>query len=411
MKTVWILNHYAQEPGGPGGTRHFSLARHLREHGWRAIVIASSVEHGTGRQRLAEGERFRLDTYDGVTFLWLRGNAYTGNGGDRIRNMLGYTLAALRVPAAVLPAPDIVVGSSVHPFAAWAGARLADRFGVPFAFEIRDLWPQTLIDMGRLKPYHPAALAFGWLEKFLCRKACRIVTLLPKADEYLRAIGVSPDRIVWVSNGVEIADETLPPPTAGERAFVLMYFGAHGGANGLENALIAMKRLQNEALSVRLRLIGDGPDKARLMQLAKEMALSNVSFEPPVRKSDIPSLASEADAFIFNLIDAPVFRYGISSNKLFDYMGAQRPIIFCCNSSNNPVMDAGAGLTVPPGQPEALAQAIRTLISKGSEERAAMGAAGRRHVQEHYSYSALAAKFAGILNECTSGASGGSKPT
>jgi len=400
MKTVWILNHYAQEPGGPGGTRHFSLARHLREHGWRAIIIASSVEHGTGRQRLADGERFRLDSYDGVTFLWLRGNSYTGNGGDRIRNMLGYTLAALRVPSAVLPAPDIVVGSSVHPFAAWAGARLASRFGVPFIFEIRDLWPQTLIDMGRLKSHHPMALALGRLEKSLCHKACRVVTLLPKADQYLQTIGVSPDRVVWVSNGVEITDRTLPAPLTGERAFVLMYFGAHGSANGLENALLAMERLQREALPVRLRLIGDGPAKSRLVQLARELALANVSFEPPVRKSDIPSLASEADAFIFNLIDAPVFKYGISSNKLFDYMGAQRPVIFCCNSSNNPVMDAGAGLTVPPEQPDALAEAIRALIVKDAEERAAMGLAGRRHVQAHYSYRMLADKFAGILNEC-----------
>lgn len=401
MKTVWILNHYAQEPGGPGGTRHFSLARHLREHGWRAIIIASSIEHGTGRQRLADGERFRLDSYDGVTFLWLRGNSYTGNGGDRIRNMLGYTLAALRVPAAVLPAPDIVVGSSVHPFAAWAGARLAGRFRVPFIFEIRDLWPQTLIDMGRLKSYHPMALALGRLEKSLCQKACRVVTLLPKADQYMRTIGVSPDRVVWVSNGVEITDGTLSAPLTGERAFVLMYFGAHGGANGLENALLAMERLQQEALPVHLRLIGDGPAKARLVQLAKELALTNVSFEPPVRKSDIPSLASEADAFIFNLIDAPVFKYGISSNKLFDYMGAQRPVIFCCNSSNNPIMEAGAGLTVPPEQPETLAEAIRALILKDAKERAEMGIAGRRHVQAHYSYRMLAGKFAGVLNECT----------
>jgi glycosyltransferase involved in cell wall biosynthesis len=300
----------------------------------------------------------------------------------------------------VLPAPDVVVGSSVHPFAAWAGARLANRFGASFIFEIRDLWPQTLIDMGRFKSYHPMALALGWLERFLCRKACRVVTLLPNADLYLRAIGVSSDRISWVPNGVDVTDEGPLPLSTNTGPFSLMYFGAHGSANGLENALRAMEILQNEMIPVHLRLIGDGPEKARLTQLAKEMALSNVSFEPPVRKSEIPSLASEADAFVFNLIDAPVFKYGISSNKLFDYMSAQRPVIFCCDSSNNPVMDAGAGVTVRPGQPEALAEAIRAMVRKTPEERAVMGLAGRRHVQAHYSYRKLAEKFSEILDAC-----------
>lgn len=405
MKTVWILNHYAQEPGGPGGTRHFSLARHLREHGWRAIIIASSVEHGTGRQRLADGERFRLDTYDGVTFLWLRGNSYTGNGGDRIRNMLGYTLAALRVPAAVLPAPDIVVGSSVHPFAAWAGARLAGRFRVPFIFEVRDLWPETLIAMGRISRRSLPAICMRILEQNLYSSASRIVTLLPKARDYIANLGISPEKICWIPNGVDpdMFSSTYAEDHTG-RPFIFMYFGGHGIANGLPSIIEAFSLLRKEEISspVCLRLVGEGPEKANLIELAVALRLNDcITFESAVPKSDIPVLAAQADAFVVNVMGLDLYKYGISLNKIFDYLAAGRPIVFAGNAANSPVADAGAGLCVPADSVTGIKEAMHKLLLMTPEERAAMGLAGRRHVQAHYSYRMLAGQFAGILNECT----------
>src|SRR5690349_20120491 len=103
MKTVWILNQYAQEPGGPGGTRHFDLARHLRAHGWRAILVAANVDYFSRRERTGSDKRWGLDIIDGVEFLWLPGRGYDGNGRDRVRGILQYTRAALRVPPSVLP--------------------------------------------------------------------------------------------------------------------------------------------------------------------------------------------------------------------------------------------------------------------------------------------------------------------
>jgi glycosyltransferase involved in cell wall biosynthesis len=108
-------------------------------------------------------------------------------------------------------------------------------------------------------------------------------------------------------------------------------------------------------------------------------------------------LAAQADAFVFNLIDAPVFRYGISSNKLFDFLAAGRPVLFCCASSNNPVAEAGAGATVPPENPQALSEAILNLASLPVAERAKMGAAGRQHLEENYDMKCLAARLASSL--------------
>src|SRR5690606_21810114 len=125
-------------------------------------------------------------------------------------NMLDYTRAALSAATLRgLERPDAVIGSSVHPLAAWAGRRLAQRFGVPFLFEVRDLWPQTLIDMGRLSPRHPAALALRRLERSLYRSAARIIVLPPAAHAYITPLGIPKERIVWIPNGVDL--EGFPP--------------------------------------------------------------------------------------------------------------------------------------------------------------------------------------------------------
>lgn len=393
MKNVWMLNHYAQEPGYGGGTRHFDLAKYLPEYGWSASIIAAGTELNTGRQRLASGETHRLETFDGIPFLWLSTPTYQGNGFGRLRNMLAYAARALGKSTNLLPRPDAVIGSSVHPFAAWAGLRLARRYKVPFLFEVRDLWPETLIDMGTLTRNHPVSVAMRKLEGHLYRNADKIISLLPHASNYICQFGVPENKIVWIPNGIDLSRSSKPAPLPENSPFTLMYFGAHGGANGLDNVIAAMRLLQNHP--VKLRLIGDGPAKPALVDLAS--GLSNVIFEQAVPKNAIPGLAEQADAFVFNLIDAPVFKYGISSNKLFDFMAAGRPILFACNASNNPVAEAGAGITVKPNDPEALKNAILQISAAPSFERAEMGERARQYVELNHDFRNLAGKLAAVL--------------
>ncbi|WP_299735214.1 glycosyltransferase family 4 protein [uncultured Endozoicomonas sp.] len=402
MKHVWILNHYAQEPSGAGGTRHFSLARHLMSYGWKASVVAASVELNTGRQRLLDGEQKRLEDCSGVRFCWIRTPQYKGNGIGRIINMLTFAFRSLLSKyTRELEKPDAIIGSSVHPFTAVAGAILSRRFKVPFVFEVRDLWPQTLVDLGRLSDKSIITRFLRLLEKWLYQRADRIIVLLPNAGDYITPFGITQDKIVWIPNGVELEGNPEPEKPVESALFTLMYFGAHGQANGLSNVLKAMAELQKKSYTkhIRLRLIGDGPIKPALLQQAKELGLNNVEFESPVPKKQIPALASEADAFVFNLIDTPVFKFGISSNKLFDYLAGARPIIFSCLSSNNPIEDAQAGITVPPDNPELLAEAIVTLAEMSSDDRATMGHAGRVYVEQHYSFDVLAARLAAMLDD------------
>lgn len=402
MKNVWILNHYAQEPGAAGGTRHYQLAKNLLAHGWEAFIIAASVEHQSGRQRLLASEAARLDQCGNVPFLWLKTSEYKGNGAARMRNMLEYTWQVIKPgKLSCLKKPDVIVGSSVHPFAAAAGAMLAWRHKVPFVFEVRDLWPETLIDMGRLERNSMVARSLRVLEKWLYKRAKRIVVLLPKAHEYIAPMGIDPKKIVWIPNGVDLQDFPSPGDRLEEDNFTLMYFGAHGPANGLDNVLRAQQLIEQrpDMSHIRLRIIGDGPCKADLITMSQSLGLKRVSFEAPVPKREIPTLAAQADAFVFNLINAPVFKYGISSNKLFDFMAGQRPVLFCCDAGNNPIKDSGAGYTVTPGDPRELADAIDRLSKLPSSERVAMGRAGRRYVEVEHGFDKLAGNLARCLDD------------
>lgn len=405
MKQVWILNHYAQEPSGAGGTRHFHLAAHLSACGWQGTVVAASTELTSGRQRLAKGESLRLEHFAGVPFLWVRTPEYQGNGGGRLLNMLAYTWQTLlKRTTRNLHRPDVVIGSSVHPFAAVAGVLLARRFKVPFVFEVRDLWPQTLVDMGRLREGAFLTWALRKLESWLYRRAARIVVLLPRAWEYIVPLGIPMERIVWIPNGVDLSLFPYSKPSARKPSepFTLMYFGAHGQANGLDNVLQAMKLVQarHGARRIELRMIGDGPLKPALMAQAQQLGLGNVSFEPPVPKSQIPALAAEADAFVITVLDLPkLYRYGISMNKLFDYLAAARPIIIGSDAANNPVADARAGLSVRAEKPNELAEAILQIAAMPLEERQRMGRAGREYVEQNHGFQQLAGRLAAVLNE------------
>ncbi|MFW7346634.1 MAG: glycosyltransferase family 4 protein [Pigmentiphaga sp.] len=416
MPKVWIINHYATDPSNSGGTRHFHFAQEFPRHGWQPIIIASSLSLHTGKQRLEDNQVSKEERIDNVHFLWIRTPTYRGNGLGRMFNMLTFSIRVL-MPAHTsgLEPPDLIIGSSVHPFAALAGYFLAKKHKVPFIFEVRDLWPQTLIDLGRLSPNSMTARIMRALESFLYRKSNRVITLLPKAADYIVRFGVPAEKIIWISNGADLQSFPVQPSPLAKletTPLTFMYFGAHGTANALECVIqafgIAKEKYGGEHL--RLRLIGDGPAKPSLKALALSLGLQDVvSFEDAVPKKQIPLLATKADVFIISVRNAPdLYRYGISMNKIFDYLASARPILIGVDAANNPVAEAQAGITVKPEDPAAFAHGIGLFLQMSTEERLEMGMRGRQHLEKKYSYEELAIKYCAILDSTLRGVSGNS---
>lgn len=402
MPEVWWVNHYAVTPDQPGGTRHYDLATELAQRGFRVKVFASDVNLSTRKHtRLQDSELYKIETLDNIDFVWVRSCEYEANDWRRAWNMLSFAGNLTRVAPRLArqSPPAVVIGSSPHPFAALAALYVARRVKARFALELRDLWPQALVDMGGISEAHPGVLAMRALERYLYRNAELFIILARGSRDYLRGRGIADDRILYIPNGVHLGhfqagqDRQNTRKRLGFERFTLVYTGAHGPANSLETILRAGQLLKDEP--VEFVLVGSGPAKEELVAQAAAEGVPNVRFLDPVPKAEIPSLLAAADAGVITLKNAKAFAYGISPNKLFDYMAAQLPVI--CSVPGEMaamVQEARAGLTTVPEDAESLAGAVRCLLSLPQCERDEFGHNGLAFLTRHYCREVLADRLA-----------------
>lgn len=399
---ILMVNHYALPPSQAGGTRHYSLAKGLIQLGHEVTIVASSFDHDSRTDRLAAGEAFRKETLDGVPFLWLKTPGYRRNGAGRLWNMLAFARALHRHGLAqTWPCPDLILGSTPHPFAAVAGLRMAEALGIPFVLEIRDVWPQSLIDVMGISRHHPIVWLLAKLERDLYRGANHIVTLLPTVSRRVQERGGDPSGITWVSNGIDLDLVPPPAPPAEGDTFTIIYPGSLGVSNALDVMVDAAILLQAKEASLPKRLdlvlMGHGPEKERLQARVVQAGLRNFRFLAPVPKRDVYQVLATADAFWSSSQVTGLWEHGISFNKLFDFMAMARPTVIGLDAPNNPIAEAGAGLTVAPGDPVALAAGIERVMAMSPEERWAMGLRGARFVEAGFSFRILAARLESAL--------------
>lgn len=398
---IWLVNHYAIPPTLAGGTRHFSLAKELIKRGHDVTVIACKHHH-LANEGLDAYQPYQIYEFDRVKFFWIPAPKYSTHSIDRLVNVLVFALRFyLETSLHKLPRPDAILGSSVHLFTPLAAERVARRHKIPFVLEIRDLWPQGLIELGHLSPKHPLTKVFLIIEKYLYRHADSIVSVLSGAKEHIVAKGGDSSKVTWISNGADfsIIPEAMPPTP--KSIFTVMYAGSHGEGNALSPILEAAEILKHQSWEnrVRFRFIGSGVQKSHLQEIAKAKQLNNVSFEDPIPKAQIYEALSDADAFVLSWHKSPLYRWGISANKLFDYLAMARPIIHAVETSYDPVAQARAGISVPAEDAMAIAEAIKILIDMSPQARWEMGLRGRQYVADEFDLRKLAIKLEKIFYE------------
>lgn len=408
---IWIFNHYAQPPDLPGGTRHYDLGRQLVKRGHRVVIFATSFHHYLHREtRLQRGEQWKVEDVDGIRFVWIRTPPYWRNDWRRVRNMAVFMLRAWRLgrklpkQAPEVGKPDVVIGSSVHLLAVLAGYWVAAHFRARFVMEVRDLWPQAIVDLGRMRKYHPIIMILSALERFLYFRAERIIILGDYMEQHICSLGIDKTKLVWIPNGVDIsrfADTGTHLRSSNDMRFRVMYLGAHSESNALHIIIHTARHVQARGhKNIRFILVGDGPTKQELIRLASSLGLKNVEFRDPVPKTEVPHTLEEADVLV--LTKHPTFgRYSGSILKLFDYMAAAKPIVFSGKISYDPVSKSACGLTARPGDPQALAEAVIKLYQMPREEREAMGRRGREYVEKYHDIRKLAERLEKVLLEVT----------
>lgn len=405
--SLWIINQHAPGPG-----RHQYFARELVARGWRVTLFAASLVHnyGTERRRYPPGCYYLQEYSQGVERVWIKTPAYRGNGLSRLYNHLVFSLRTRRVGAG-LAAPDLIIGSTVHLPAALAAYRLARRHGVPFIFEMRDFSPRTLVDIGAISRFNPLTLCMGALEKYLCHQARRVISVLPGGSDYVAEIGADASKVTYIPNGVDAGwfdrySPAIKPHSEEARFFqqhgdgvVFTYSGAHGYANGLETVVEAALLLQQAGVKgIHILLVGSGPAKDGLIRTARENGLTNVTFMPPVPKDRVPAILVRSDVCIFHLRNSRAYRYGLSPNKLYEYMAAARPVIAAAD--NLPVPGFSRfGRHIPSDDPRALADAMLDMYHMSRDTRERLGLEGRKYFEQFHSTPVLVNKLESLLLE------------
>lgn len=399
-RQVWFVNQYAMTPDLPGINRHYELGWLLGRHGWETTVFATALHHTTGtfRRGVHLWRPLLWENHDGVRFGWLYSTPYRKNNWRRYVNMLSF-MTAFTTLSHVAQRPDVVIGSSPHLLSglgAWLAAR---RHRVPFLFEVRDVWPDMLVQLGLTSPAVIKPLTM--IERFLYRKADRVIALTDGIAERIIAKGVPAEKVIVIPNSLLPAAELDEQRRQARRRelgwqgkVVAVWAGSHNPMNGLDVVVEAARILQDDH-SISIVFIGDGSLKQDLIAQAKE--LPNVTFLDPLPKSEIGDFLRAADIGLLHSRRFDAFT-GARPNKLFEYMSAGLPIVSTVpGEAWRLISEAEAGIHAEWENPQALAAAIKTL-AVDMERRREMGRKGFDYVRRAHDRETHVAKLAALLD-------------
>jgi len=402
---VLYLNHYAGSPALGMEYRPYYLAREWVRSGHRVQLLAGGFSHVRARQPEI-GNTATDELIDGIAYRWYPTPRYQGNGLGRVKNIASFLSQVWRdTPRWVREfQPGVVIASSTYPMDIWVARRLARRAGARLVYEVHDLWPLSPIELSGMSPRHPFALLCQKAENDAYRDADVVISMLPKVHQHMAAHGLDLTKLHIVPNGITLDEwQAEPAPLredvaqaigaarAAGRA-VVGYAGSHGLPNALDHLLDAAALLRDAPL--QFVLVGDGHEKARLAQRVVDEGLANVTMLPPVPKAQIPSLLAAIAIAYIGWQRVPIYRFGIAPNKLMDYMMAGVPVLHSVEAGNDPVAEAGCGLTVAPESAPAIADGLRRLAALSADQRQAMGQKGRAFVLANHTYPVLAQRFA-----------------
>ncbi len=412
---ILILNQYALPSGSAGITRHGDLARVLVKRAHKVTIIASSFNYLKRQQDSDNNTKLKKETHHDVNFVWLKTTAYQANDGKRVKSMFDYTIKAFLQGLSLKEKPDIVIASSPHLLTGLTGIFLSCYYRIPFIFEIRDMWPLVLIELGALKGNSLSYKILVAIEKFIYKKAHKIFIIPALAYKRLENLGIHSQKCLPIPNGI-LFDENqsithknnLPSSLITildkcQDKKVLMYTGTFGGAHDLHSVIQANNYLKENLIDIYSQIIIIFIGSGRLEEELKEITVlnkhSNIYFHPPIEKKSIKTVLHHADVLLIPLANISIFEYGLSPNKLYDYLEASKPILISSPTSSTIVDEIQAGIQCRAGQPEEFAKAIEFLISISEEDRKVMGERGRDYVRKFHNWEKLGEKVEKVLLE------------
>ncbi len=407
-----LYQQFLSGPMSPGPHQPRRLIQRLGERGHDVDVISGDVN--VYDERKEEPEETCFPGGNAVRVFRLRTpKGLRRNLATRLRCYLGYAISA-EWHSRKLIEPDLVLGSIQPMFAGSVAWRAARRARAPFVLEVRDLWPDALEAKGALSSSQARPLQH--LVDRLYANATRVVSLTPGITDELVRKGVDPAKVDTMPNGFDRSLYDVPPDTrnrvrkqmAWGEDFVAIYVGTHVEVTAVDVIIRAAAALKNRP-GLRFVLFGSGQRKPAVIQLARDLGLTNVSFHDPVPKARVPELLYAADVGLMSLFRSPLSHIYFE-NKLIDYLGAALPIVAAMDGMQGQIlMDARAGLSVPSHDDAGMAEAIARLAEDRAEARR-MGLRGREYVETRFLQSAILDRYVAMLEAVARGEAEGLEP-
>jgi colanic acid biosynthesis glycosyl transferase WcaI len=407
VKILYVSQYFPPEMGAPGA-RVAELSRHWVRAGHQVKVLTGFPNHPTGVVPPEYRTRLRRlvmhEKVEGVSVVrsWLlpfpNRKAY-----ERMLNYGSFCISAA-ITGVLVSRPDAVIATSPQLLVGLSGWWLARVKRVPFVFEVRDLWPESLVAVGMGDPNSFLHRGLGKIAGFLYRRCDRVVVVSPAfKDHLIEHWQVPPKKISVIENGVETGlfspgapDRELRREVGAEGKFVVCYIGTIGMAHGLETLVEAAARLRDSAPQVLFLLVGEGAEKERIISLARSRGLNNVRFVDQQPREKIPAYIRASDVCLVLLKKTELFKTVIPT-KMLEFMACARPVILGVDGQARKIVEeAQAGLFMEPENPDALTQAILRLAAD-SELRESMGSNGARHILLHFSRQQTAKDYVAVL--------------
>lgn len=402
------MHQYFVTRGGYTGTRSYEFAKRLIDHGHQVTMLMSGI-NAEPQFRIPDGREYIEVEHEGIHVVPIAAaynNSQTGTkigGLNRMRHFHHWARLASEV-AKRLPKPDIVFATHTPLTIGLAGIKASRHFHVPFVFEVRDLWPQALINCGALR--NPLAIWYlRRMERRIYHAADHIIALSPGMKEGVVRTGVAPDRVTVIPNGSDL--NLFHPDLNGSEvrrrrelgdAFTAVYFGAMGLANGLEYVVEAARILQERRENqIKVILHGVGSRRGHLEALVRRYDLPNVLFSDPVPdKADVARLVAACNACL-TIYASPKREHSWSPNKMFDALAAGRPVLINVPGwLGDTIEENHCGLQVDSDRPESLADALEKL-SKNPELCSEMGRNARGLAEREFARDLLSERFENVL--------------
>ena len=401
---ILLINHYAGSKEYGMEYRPYYLACEWVKQGHQVTIVGASFSHLRLKNPDVK-EDYAFEVIEGIRYVWFKTPAYGGSIA-RIKNMLIFMRKLYKYSRRLVEdvKPDLVIASSTYPLDNYPAYKIAKMAGAKYTYEIHDLWPLSPMLIGGYSKWHPFIIVMQRAEDFAYKHVDKVVSLLWNAEGHCRERGLGSGNFICVPNGYFPEEWTedkfaFPLPIEHQKLFdrlrckTIVGFAGGFAASGSVITLIQAAVELKDRDDIHFILVGKGPEKESYEKIINDNNLKNITILPAVPKNLIPAINSHFDIAYLGGLHSVLHQYGTSYNKMTDYMLSVKPIVQSVDEPGSVVERVGCGIRVEAENANAVAEAISKLTAMTSEERAAMGAKGKKYVEMNLPWNKLAENF------------------